>query len=285
MYNKIKEYFKEMRIKHYVKNLLIFLPIIFSKNIFNGDSLIKCIMAFIAFSLSASAIYIINDIADVEKDRKDEIKKNRPIAKGNIKISNAIILSIVLIIFAIAIMISIQNLKCVILLIIYVIINLLYSFKLKDIPILDVMLLSSMYIIRVMIGGFATDTELSSWLILTIMTLACYLSLGKRRNEILKNKDNGRKVLEYYTKEYLDSFMMLFLTLTITFYALWTININSKPIVYSVFFVIFICMRYNLIIEKNENGNPTDIIFSDKILLVAIIIYAIFIFGAIYIKY
>jgi len=281
---KIKNYLKLMRIKHYLKNGLIFLPLIFSGEITNVNKLLGGFIAFICFSIFASVIYIINDIKDVEKDRQHEVKRNRPIASGAVKVKEAIILAIFLVILSTSIhfmYFGIKNISFIFILA-YVFINILYNMGLKHVPLIDVVILVAGFLIRVMYGGSVNNIEVSNWLYLTVMTGSFYLGFGKRRNEIIKLGNNGRKVLQYYTKEFLDKNMYMCQALSIVFYSLWCTTQDNQLLVYSVPFVLVILMKYALNIEKESFGDPVDVVYGDKWLLVLIALYGIFMFGVLY---
>ncbi len=217
----MKKYLKLIRAKHWIKNLLIFLPLIFSQNI-NSRNILLTILGFISFSFASSTIYIINDIKDKEKDQNHPTKKNRPIAAGTISVPNALILAILLLILTIAILIYLSafNKFISIYIITYILINIMYSFGLKNIPLLDVFILALGFLIRVLYGGALINVEVSTWLFLTVLSISFYLGLGKRRNELMaqKNPENiTRNVLKYYNKEFLDKNMYMCLSMTIIF--------------------------------------------------------------------
>ena len=275
MLEKVTNYLKLMRVKHYLKNFLIFLPIIFSNNLFKVDYLVKVIFAFLAFCFTSSIVYIINDIKDREKDRLHFKKKDRPLASNKVSLIEAYILIIVLALVTYVCTMYIHiTLYGVILLIIYLLINILYSFGLKNIPLVDIIILVSGFIIRVLYGGAVIGIEVSNWLYLTVMSMAFYLALGKRRNEINHSKET-RKVLKYYNKEFLDKNMYMCLGLAIVFYSLWTVDINNSNLIWTVPFVIIICMRYSMIVEGDSDGDPVEVLVKDKILLLMLLLYAV----------
>ena len=208
--------------KHYIKNLLIFVCILFDKKLFQLDVLYAEFKGFVSFCLMSSVVYIINDIRDVEADRRHEIKCKRPIASGDVNVKTAYLLAAVLLIFSVSVnIVSGFGLRAYILLGCYLFVNIGYSFGLKHIPILDVVLLVTGFLIRVLYGAAIVSSEVSSWAYLTVITLSFYLGLGKRRNELKKvSKGQTRKVLSFYTYEFLDKFMYLCLSLSIAFYAL-----------------------------------------------------------------
>ena len=284
--DKIKSYIKLMRVKHYIKNLLIFLPLIFSLNFNNIQMNIKVLLGFIVFSLTCSIVYIINDIQDVEKDRKHPEKCKRPIASGKVSVKEAWILALVLfIIVAILCVWSEIDYKSILILLTYLAINILYSKVLKHIPLLDVIVLVACYVLRVLFGATLIGVSVSHWLYLTIISFAFYLALGKRRNEMTKSLENGtetRNVLKYYTKDFLDKNMYMCLALTIVFYSLWCVDeititkFDINYLIWTIPLLIIICMKYSLNIEGNSYGDPVDVILSDKVLVILILIYCIF---------
>lgn len=280
------KYLKLMRVKHYLKNFLIFLPIIFSKNLFNISVLNKSLIGFIVFCMISSVIYILNDLKDIENDKNHPIKKNRPLASGEIGKNKAIIIMFLLI-FGIVFLLGINKLllnKSNIFLIIYFVINILYSYGLKNVPLLDITILSFGFVLRVLYGGVIASISVSSWLFLTVLSVSFYMALGKRKKELekLKNKKT-RTVLKYYTESFLEKNMHMFSTLTIVFYSLWaTLIVNSDLFKYSIVFVILILMKYNLNIEKDDFGDPVDVILGDKILIIIGLIYSLFSFFILY---
>ena len=163
----------------------------------------------------------------------------------------------------------------------YLVINIAYSYGFKKIPILDVTILMFGFIIRLMYGAQITNIEISNWLYLTIMTGAFYMGFGKRRNEIKKQGDKSREVLKKYNKEFLDKFMYVCLILIVVFYCLWCIDINTISrigngyIIWTVPLVLIILMKYSLDIEMDSFGDPVDVITNDKILISLSIFYAI----------
>lgn len=281
-------YIKLMRPKHYMKNFLVFLPLLFSGNFFDKSNIITCLLGFVCFSLLASTIYIINDIRDKDKDKKHKTKCNRPIASGKISVKNAIIFDILLIIIiAFVCMFGKFNLLSICLVILYFIINLVYSFGAKNVPILDIVILVSGFFIRVLFGATLLNITVSNWLYLTVIAISFYLGLGKRRNEIIKSGAKSRKVLEYYNKDFLDKNMYMCLTMAIVFYSLWTTDSavvlkNNNLLIWTVPIVIIIAMKYSMNIEGNSDGDPVEVIMKDKILILLGLIYVISLFVILY---
>ena len=285
----MKDYLKLMRVKHYIKNFLIFAVIIFSSNLFNLNMLFTNILNFVSFSLTCSIVYTINDIFDIEKDKKHPTKKNRPLASGKISKRNAYIFVLILFSFS-----SIINfLPCIfnkdysllftyLCLYGYLIMNILYSIKLKHVPIVDIFILTLGFLIRVVYGSVSIGVSISNWMYLTVLAVSFYAALGKRRNEYIKNGSKSREVLKYYNKEYLNKFMNTFTTAAIVFYSLWANNMNSVFFLISILFVIFILMRYSLIVEGDSLGDPVDVVLNDKLLFFSIIAYGLYMGGVLY---
>lgn len=282
--SKIKNYLKLMRCHHYIKNILIFLPLVFSKSLFDIQSIIKVLLGALSFCFIASIVYVINDIHDIEADRQHEKKKLRPIASGKVSIKEGYILTILLFIISIAINIVLfgNNIQAYFWLILYLILNVLYSLKLKHIPIIDIVILAFGFLIRVFYGASIIEVEVSKWLYLTILSFSFYMGLGKRRNEFIKLGPNSRKVLKYYNKSFLDNNMYMCLALTIVFYALWCVDVSIANIIWTVPFIIIILMKYSLIIEGESLGDPVDVVLENKDLLLLVIGYAVLMFIMIY---
>jgi len=287
----MKAYIKLLRPKHYIKNALIFVPAFFAGDIFQIETISSLLLAFAAFSLTSSLIYIVNDIRDVEKDRLHEVKRNRPIASGKVSVRNAVILGVFTGALALIIQVAaVQGhwswaflyLGC------YLLINFAYSFGLKNVPIVDICILAAGFVIRLIYGASITDTSVSQWLFLTVMVFSLYLGLGKRRNEIDRQRGGDtRTVLKHYTYTFLDKNMHMCLTLGLVFYSLWTVNmsngfLNDNGLIWTVPLVIMITMKYGLIIEGDSFGDPVDVLFSDYVLLILIILYVLLICAIMY---
>lgn len=282
-------YIKLMRPNHYIKNILIFIPLVFSGSFFEKGKLFITFIGFLIFCLLASSIYALNDIMDKEKDQKHSEKKNRPIASGSVSVKQATLLIIILLILSSLLLFWIHvPLLSIGLLLLYLIINIGYSLGLKNIPIVDVAIVVAGFVIRVLYGASLLDIKVSNWLYLTIVTISFYLSLGKRRNEITKIGSSARTVLKQYNKEFLDKNMYMCLSMAIIFYSLWTIDNtidghNNNLLIWTVPLVILISMRYSMNIEQNNYGDPTEIILNDKVIILLFLLLSISIFTILYI--
>ncbi len=277
----MKYYLKELRVHHYIKNLLIFTALIFSGNLFNGRKLLHGFLGFAAFCLISSAVYIINDIFDVEKDRRHPTKCKRPIASGKIPVKNAWITFAVLVAASAAINAFVFNPFASALLALYLLLNLAYSFGLKNIPIVDVTILVSGFLIRIIYGALITGIQISDWLYLTVIAIAFYFALGKRRNELKSiNSDETRKVLKFYNVGFLDKNMYMCIGLANVFYALWAMEKsagaadNHRFLIWTFPLVLLILMKYSLNVEGDSDGDPVEVLIHDKILIILCILYA-----------
>ena len=285
----MKEYMKLIRIKHYTKNLLIFLPIIFSRNLLEVDLLTNVIFGFVLFCLTASIVYIFNDIKDIESDKLHPQKCKRPIASGKITKKQAIFIIIILAIVTMEIALTkfANNLEIICILLIYVGINIAYTIKLKKIPIVDIFILAMGFLIRVIFGATLISVQVSNWLYLTILSISFYMGMGKRRNEMIKVSDNEetREVLKYYNKNFLNENMYMFLALAIVFYSLWCVDMSNKfqYIMYTIPLIMFLAMQYSLAIEKGTHGDPVEVILENKILVIGILISIVLIIVLIYV--
>lgn len=284
----MKPYLKLMRPHHYIKNFLVFAALACSGQLFDPGKLLSGGLGFAAFCLISSVVYIINDIRDVEKDRQHPTKCHRPIAAGTVSVKNAWVLAVVLMVLALVCNFLTGRSLPTLLLLLYLVLNLAYSFGLKNIPIVDVTILVSGFLIRILYGAFITDIVISNWLYLTVIALAFYFSLGKRRNELKQLKDGQtRKVLEKYPLAFLDKSMSMCLTLAIVFYALWsmaesTVAAYGQYLVFTVPIVMLIVMKYSLNIEGESDGDPVEVLVHDKVLLCLCVVYLAAMFGILY---
>lgn len=284
--NKLRNYIRLLRPAHCIKNILIWLPLIFNGSLFTTDKCRSVIWGFLSFTLMASAVYIINDMNDAPKDRLHPSRKNRPIASGEVSVQEGIALMTVCL--AASLLLNFlaggrgAAWAC---LIIYLLANIAYSRGLKNIPILDIAILTSGFVIRLIYGGLLAEIPISGWLYLTVITASFYMGLGKRRNEMQKTGDGStRKVLRFYNYAFLDKNMYLCLGMAEVFYALWAMSRKSDMTLWTVPVLIIIGMKYSLDIEGESSGDPVEVIRHDKILWVITAVYAVMIFLDIYVK-
>ncbi|MCH4071764.1 decaprenyl-phosphate phosphoribosyltransferase [Pseudoramibacter sp.] len=279
----MKKYLKLLRTRHYLKNLLVFIPIFFNQTLFSGK-FINALLGFLAFCMISSAVYIINDIKDVEKDRHHPTKRFRPIASGAVSVQKAKTIGIICLIFSIILTSFTKLYISIIFIMLYFVLNILYSGGLKNKPLVDVVILASGFILRVIYGAYLTGVPISGWLYLTIWTGAFYMGLGKRRNEIEKQKELGetRTVLKYYTYGFLDKNMYVCVALANVFYALWAVGHDDQRFLWSAPILMIVLMKYSLDIEGNSDGDPIEVILHDKVLIALISVFAAYLFFILY---
>lgn len=282
------KYLKLIRVKHYLKNTLIFFPLVFSKQVWQYNLFKTTLYAFIAFCFLSSVVYIYNDINDIDNDKKHSRKRHRPLPAGLISINKAKIIAVVLLLLiCFNFLASALTVQSWLLLLVYLLLNISYSKWLKNVPVADIAVLASGFVIRLTYGSVVSAISISSWLYLTVLSMSFYLVLGKRRNEINNQELDTRKVLKKYSYAFLDKNMYMYLALTIGFYALWcvdqqTITSYGKNIIWTVPLVMLICMRYSLAVEGESDGDPIEVVFNDKFMLVLILLYAMTMFIIIY---
>lgn len=277
--NNIKYIIKLLRPKHWIKNLFVFGPIIFSNNFLNMHLIINNILTFISFCFISSTVYILNDIVDIDKDKNHPQKCKRPLASGKVSIFTAIIVGIILCTVSLIISFNL-NIHIFIVIIIYLINNIAYSFKLKNLIIIDVFSIAFGFILRVLAGSFATGVPASSWIILCTLFLSLFLGFSKRRNEVIslgKNASSHRKNLSKYNIKFLDKIINISLTCTIVFYSIYCIlGTSSNLFIWTSILVILGIIRYYyLIYFEAKFDNPTDLILKDKQLIFIILLWGI----------
>jgi 4-hydroxybenzoate polyprenyltransferase len=285
----MKSIITEIRVKHYIKNTLVFLPLVFSLNLTNLNQAFLSVLVFAAFCALSSGIYVINDIADAPKDKLHPSKKLRPIASGAMSVKTGKILSgacfAVFAVFAVIIAGKTGPVS-VILLLSYAVLNICYSFFLKNYPIIDVFCVMAGFLLRVEAGAAAIGVPVSSWLLLTVMSLSLYLGFGKRRGE-LGVKSGGRSVLSEYSRSFLDQALSSMMTLSIAFYALWAIDqqtaarLGTDKMIWTVPLAAAGLLRYAMRAGKSS-GDPMSVILSDLPIRIIMIIYVLTVVGIIY---
>lgn len=286
----MKAYIRLARPVHWIKNLLVLLPLLCSGQITELHRLKAALWGFLAFSFLSSAVYVINDIRDREKDRKNPKKRGRPIASGEIGIPGAIVFGGGMLLLALICGYLAAGLSplCWCALGAYFVLNLGYSLGLKNLPLVDIAILAAGFLLRMLYGGAVTDIFLSKWLCLTVIAMSFYLGLGKRRGELVVQSEDRRKVLKYYSREFLSSNMYMCVTLTVLFYSLWTVDdmtvlrVGSDRLIWTVPLVILICMKYSLDVEGESDGDPVEVLLHDKVLLLMGALLGIIVFSIIY---
>lgn len=286
---KVKVYLKLMRVHHYIKNGLVFAALACSGRLFEKDRFFAGVAGFAAFSLISSVVYLVNDIRDREKDARHPTKCNRPIASGMVSVPEAITMTFILLVIALGCNAVVFHMSATLLLLLYLALNLGYSFGLKNVPLLDVTILTAGFLIRVLYGAEVTGIAVSNWLWLTVIAISFYFSLGKRRNEMQKiGRGETRAVLAFYTPGFLDKAMYMCLGLANTFYALWCVDVGTAEVyggvnlVLTVPIVLLITLRYSMDVEGDSDGDPVEVLLHDKSLLFLCGIYLTVMFILLY---
>lgn len=273
-----------LRPHHCVKNLLVLCPLFFNGRLFDSALWLEAVLAFVSFTCVASAVYAINDCVDARRDRLHPTKRLRPIASGAISRRLAIGIAAVLCATAVGLLAAANfPWQGYVWLGVYLSVNVAYSLGLKNWPIVDVALLSSGFLIRVMFGASVMAIVVSPWLYLTVLAGAFYLGLGKRRNELRKLRGGrARRVLRFYTVGFLDQHMNMCLGLTLTFYALWAANLAVAGLIWTVPLVLLILMRYGLAVDSETDGDPVEVLLHEPALLSLCVLYGVVLVAVLY---
>ena len=283
-------YIHQMRPRQYAKNAFIFAPLIFDRQLFVPRSLWLTFLGFITLCILSSAVYVLNDIVDVDSDRKHPQKKYRPIASGKISIRNAKIFCVILFLIALTIAYFL-NKKFLLLCFLIALINIAYSFRLKHIPLIDIITIGILFIIRVYSGAVLIRVKVfSPWLYIVTFMLALYLGFGKRRAELASMKDEAtdvRPVLDGYTIPFLDQLISIISAVIIMSYALYTFSGPTVPannrMLLTIPFVVYGIFRYLYLVQvKHQGGAPEEVLLSDRWLQGTILCYALSVVYALY---
>lgn len=288
--DKFVQYLKLIRVKSWIKNLFVFVPLIFSKSLFDPYSLSLSFLAFFTFSLASGFVYIINDIFDVEYDRSHPVKKYRPIAFGKVSVKESLFIAAAILILLILIL-SISNIQFILILATYILVNFLYTIYLKNMVILDVMIIAFGFLLRVAGGAIIINVDLSGWLILATVFISLFMAVIKRRVEYLtyENMELKRKVLVDYSIELFNILTAITAGGIIISYSLYSISehtlreFDTRALVYTVLFVIYGVFRYLYLAIKQKRGeDPAELVLSDIPTILNAILYILCVLVIIY---
>jgi 4-hydroxybenzoate polyprenyltransferase len=279
----LKNYFTLLRIPQWVKNFFVFVPLLFSLNLFESNYFIKTLEGFLIFCLASSIIYIVNDIGDIEADRAHPLKKLRPLASGAVSVKSAVVSVFVL---AVPVIISLTqfNTKFAVIVIAFFLLNFLYTFSFKHIVLLDIFSIAAGFMLRVVGGAFIIEVEISSWLILTTMFISLFLASMKRHSElrISVNDENKttRKVLAEYSEQFTRQMATVSSSAVIISYALYTVSqrtvsiFGNENLIFTTPFVVFGIFRYMYLVYINDQGeNTTQIMLTDIPMIMTVLLY------------
>ncbi|HEY9682359.1 MAG TPA: decaprenyl-phosphate phosphoribosyltransferase [Oculatellaceae cyanobacterium] len=271
---------KQLRPKQWAKNAIVFAPLLFSGNFTNPERVEQAVLCAIAFCAISSAVYILNDLVDIKADQAHPTKCKRPLASGQIPVSLAVVLMLALLaggLVAAFIVRPTLDLICLT----YLTINILYSLKLKDFPILDILCIASGFVLRAVAGAAAVHVVPSAWFLLCTTFGALFLGLEKRRYEttlLIEKPENHRKSLQGYTPtliKRLESLITPSLLATYSFYTFQsTASHHGQWMMITIPLVLYGVMRYQLISEKGAStGTPEDILGKDRPIQITILLW------------
>jgi 4-hydroxybenzoate polyprenyltransferase len=272
-----------LRPRQWVKNLFVVAPLFFSKQMADLTIVVRVLAAFALFCLFSSSIYLINDVIDLEKDKKHPEKSRRPLASGLLSVRTAIAAATLLLALAATGSFCLDK-RLLLVGAIYWSVNLLYAFSLKHFVIIDVICIATGFVLRVVAGGIAVQVPSSHWILTTTIFLSLFLGFGKRKGEIALSvgcsNDDSRPVLRNYSVQLLDQFLVVCATASIMSYALFALSdytfarFGTRNLVYTTPFVIFGIFRYFYLIEfTNFYENPTEALFTDRPLMLSILLW------------
>lgn len=287
-----KALLKTMRPRQWTKNGFVFAALVFDKQLFLPDPFLRTLAGFALFCLISSSVYIFNDLADVEADRQHPQKRNRPIASGRLPVPAAWTAGILLVALALALGYWLAP-EFAFVIGVYLLINLLYSKWLKHVPIVDVLILASGFVLRVGAGVTLIHVErFSPWLYVVMTLLSLYLGFGKRRAELAllaNGAGTHRKVLDGYTLPLLDQYILIVSSTTIVAYSLYTFSAPNLPDNHSMMltipFVIYAVFRYLYLIEVDHaGGEPEEILLTDRPLQIALFLWVLVVLAVFYLS-
>lgn len=289
----MKDYIKLIRPKDWVKNLFLFIPVFFAGQFFNFEILLNLFAGFICFSLVASSIYIINDYRDIEDDKIHPIKKMRPLASGTVTKFSALFVAAVFLIIGFSAAWFVRD-KFMFVLGIYFVLNLCYSFGLKNIPILDIIIIAIGFVLRIKAGSIIAKIPLSEWLIIMVFLLALFMAIAKRRDDVLLKLSSGtdmRKAVKGYNLDFINTALSLNCAVIIIAYFMYatspeTVNrLQTYRLYYTCLFVLAGILRYlQIIYVQADSQSPTKILYKDRFIQVTILLWIISFYLILYVK-
>ena len=284
---KLQEYIRLIRPHQWLKNLFVFLPLFFSGNMTNWNMLLATIYAAMSFAFISSSIYCLNDIIDVETDKQHPEKRNRPIAKGSVSLQEAYTLMILMCLLAYGVLFLLGlNGKSILVISIYFVLNILYCVNLKQIPLVDIFIVSSGFVLRIILGGLVCNIELSQWIILMTFLLSLFLAISKRLDDIRiynEKKILIRKNISHYNVEYIQLTLSIIASVTIVCYIMYTVDvdvvsrIDNHYLYLSSLLVILGVLRFlQIAIVEKQCCSPTKILMKDKFIQICIVTWGVF---------
>lgn len=272
-----------LRVEQWTKNLFVFLPLFFGGKLMEGDLLLQCSAAFLAFSLAASSVYCFNDVIDVDTDRSHHKKCRRPLASGALSISTAYLLMAGCLTGSVLVssfLVDEGKIQLLALLGFYYLMNIAYSIKLKSFAIVDVMIIALGFVLRILVGGAVTGTRLSEWIVIMTFLLALLLAFAKRRDDVVLFESTGiapRKNTDRYNIGFLNQIMSVLASVTMIAYIMYTLSpqvkerFGSDHIYITALFVLAGIIRYlQVTLVDLKSGDPTEVLLKDRFIQLCI---------------
>lgn len=279
---KLQAYVQLIRPQHYAKNIFIFAPLFFALKITHLDLLLICLEASIGFFLISGAVYVINDYRDIAEDRLHIKKKLRPLAAGTVTKKEALILTVVLLVIGSVITWSI-NINVFLVSAVYFGLNVAYSLGLKHVAIVDIFIVSLGFVLRLFVGAAATNIPITNWIVILTFMLAMFLSLAKRRDDVLIFNETGKKLrksIEGYNLQFVDSAIIVNVAVMLVAYILYTISaevttkFHNPELYVTSIFVVFGVFRYlQLTFVQNKSGSPVGVLMKDRLIQTTVLLW------------
>lgn len=273
-----------LRVRQWVKNLFVYVPLVFSGNMLNPQLILESTGAFMTFCLLSSSIYIINDLRDRDADRRHPVKRLRPIASGRFPSGMAVFLSAALCAMSFAMAWGCGfTANSYLILAGYLVMNLMYSFGLKHIAILDVIIIAAGFVLRVLLGGVATHIWVTPWLVMMVFLLTLLIGFGKRRDDLIKMERDDvdvRKSVQEYNLTFINQVLGILAATVIVAYVSYTLTpevearFHSGNVYLTSVFVIGAVLRYlQIALVKERTGNPTQLVYSDRFIQICTVLW------------
>ena len=291
----LADHIKLLRPKDWAKNLFLFIPSFFAAKIFDQNALAWLALGFLSFAFMASCIYILNDYRDIEDDRKHPVKRSRPLASGKVKKSTGLVIALLLFVGSVVLGIFVDStLQFLFVLGIYFTLNVSYSLGFKNIAILDILILAAGFVLRVKGGAVIAKVDTSEWLIIMTYLLALFLSIAKRRDDMLLKMETGadmRKSISGYNLDFLNTMLALFSSIIIVAYIMYTVSgqtyirLKTHRLYYTSVFVIAGILRYlQITFVMKKSGSPTEILYKDRFIQCTLILWVLSFFFILYMR-
>ena len=272
----IRHIIKVARPTHWIKNIFVFLPVFFGGALLNTTEVVAAALTFMSFSLAASAIYCLNDIIDVDADRAHPVKCKRPIASGAITIPQAYGMMTVSLLISIVLMFLLPegHAKTILVIIAYFVINVAYCLRLKEYAIIDVCIIASGFVLRILAGGYATGVHLSKWIVLMTFLLTLFLAFAKRRDDVLRMNTTGRaprKNTSRYNLTFINQAITITGSVMVVCYVMYTVSpeiiaqfATDKLYLTSILVILAILRYLQISVVDEKSGDPVKVALSDR---------------------